>query len=47
MLEKGSIVAGNETIQRKLLKLLKDASGPGANDPSYPAPLPSEPANSA
>jgi myo-inositol-1(or 4)-monophosphatase len=25
MLDKGSIVAGNETIQRKLLKLLKDA----------------------
>jgi len=26
MLDKGSIVAGNEAIQRKLLKLLKTAS---------------------
>jgi myo-inositol-1(or 4)-monophosphatase len=28
MLDNGSIVAGNEAIQRKLLKLLKDAGGP-------------------
>ncbi len=25
ILDKGSVVAGNETIQRKLLKLLKEA----------------------
>jgi myo-inositol-1(or 4)-monophosphatase len=30
MFEKRSIVAGNETIQRKLLKLLKDPGAPGA-----------------
>ena len=28
MLDTGSIVAGNETIHRKLLKLLEDAGGP-------------------
>jgi myo-inositol-1(or 4)-monophosphatase len=30
MLDKGSIVAGNETVQRKLLKLLKDAGAASA-----------------
>jgi myo-inositol-1(or 4)-monophosphatase len=30
MLDSGSIVAGNEAIHRKLLKLLKDAGAPSA-----------------